>query len=79
MKLKTPDRRAWIFAGSTGGVAILLPYVLHVEHHFAWDSIPAFYAIYGGLGCAAIVLLSKALGAALVQKPEGWYGEGEDS
>ncbi|MAE70115.1 MAG: hypothetical protein CME06_06560 [Gemmatimonadetes bacterium] len=75
MKLKTPDRRGWIFAGITGGAAVLLPYIVHVEHHFRWDSIPGFYALYGGLGCALIVLFSKALGASFLQKSESWYGE----
>ncbi len=78
MKLKTPSRRGWLFAGLSGAVAVLLPYLFHVEHHFAWDSIPAFYALYGGLGCALIVIFSKALGASILQKSEDWYGEGDE-
>jgi len=74
MKLATPSRRA-VWIGAVGGAVVLaLPLVVHVEHHFAWDAVPGFYAIYGGLGCAAIVVVSKWLGKALLQRPEDWYG-----
>ena len=73
MKLRMPTRRGWAVALLSGAAALALPVVVHVEHHHWWESIPGFYAWYGGLGCAAIVLVSKALGAALLQKPEDWY------
>lgn len=74
MKLATPSRRA-LWAGAVGGAVVLaLPLVFHVEHHFAWDVIPGFYGIYGGLGCAAIVVVSKWLGTVCLQRSEDWYG-----
>lgn len=43
----------------------------HAEHW--WSSIPAFYAIYGFIGCVAIIVISKALGKLLLQKKEDYY------
>lgn len=73
MTLKTPSARGWVDAIVTGGLAIAVPLLLHLEHHHAWEIIPGFYAWYGGLGCAVIVLVSKALGKHLLQKPEDFY------
>lgn len=36
-----------------------------------------FFAWYGFLGCVAIILVSKALGKRLLQRPEGYYREEE--
>ena len=73
MKLHLPTRRGWIGALIAGGLAIGVPIALHVPHHHVWEAIPGFYAWYGAAGCAAIVVVSKALGKWLLQKPEGWY------
>lgn len=73
MTLKTPSPRGWALSALTGAVAIGVPLALHLEHHHAWEIVPGFYAWYGGLGCAAIVLVSKALGKRLLQKPEDFY------
>ena len=73
MTLKTPGTRGWIFAAIAGGVVLGLPLVVHVHHQHPWDAIPGFYAWYGGLGCALIVVVSKWLGATFLQKPEDWY------
>ena len=81
MKLKTPDRRGWIFALATGGIALALPLVVHLHHHHDawWNHVPGFYAAYGFLGCAAIVLVSKWLGSVFLQKPEDYYDAGGES
>jgi hypothetical protein len=73
MTLHTPSRRGWTVAAVAGAVVVGVPALLHVEAHHAWEVVPGFYAWYGGLGCAAIVLVSKALGKWLLQKPEGFY------
>jgi hypothetical protein len=48
-------------------------------HHAAypWHAMPAFDLAYGFLGCALIVIVSKALGRAALQRPERYYGDGE--
>ena len=73
MKLQKPNSRQGLIGGLLALVALALPYIIHVDHHYAWDHIPGFYAIYGGLSCAVIVVVSKAIGAAFLQKPEDWY------
>lgn len=44
-----------------------------MERHYWWESIPGFYALFGFVGCVAIIFLSKWFGALLVQKSEGYY------
>ena len=74
MKLKTPDRRGWIFALVTGGIAVALQYVRPVKHYGSfWEKVPGWWAIFGFIGCAVIVLVSKWLGSVFLQKREDWY------
>jgi len=73
VKLRLPSGRAWLVAVVSGGAVLALPTLLDLPAHHTWEEIPGFYAWYGGLGCAAIVIVSKALGRWLLQKPEGWY------
>jgi hypothetical protein len=45
------------------------------EEHagFIWDKIPVFSAIYGFVGCALIIILSKAFGHAGIMEEEDYY------
>ncbi len=38
-----------------------------------WNSIPAFFALLGFLGCLLIILFAKALGKFLLQRKEDYY------
>jgi hypothetical protein len=71
--MRTPSPRGWLVAGVTGAAAVALPYLLHAHGHHAFEAVPGFWAVFGGLGCALIVGVSKRLGAAILQKPEDWY------
>lgn len=74
MKLKTPSSRGWIFAAVTSAIAIALQYVLPLKHYGSWwESIPGWWAWFGGIGCALIVVLSKWLGSLFLNKPGDWY------
>ena len=75
MKVKFPSRRGWVFAVITAGVTLGAPLVVHPEHHHEawWNHVPGFYAAYGFLGCAAIVLVSKWIGHLFLQKGEDFY------
>lgn len=75
MKIKLPSRRGWIVAAAASAIALGLPWIFHPEHHHEawWNHVPGFYAGYGFLGCAAIVLLSKWLGRIFLQKGEDFY------
>ncbi len=78
MKLASPTPKQTAIAAAVGMTTLALPVVFPVEHHFAWDAIPGFYAIYGAAGGTALVVFAKWLGRVLVVKPEGWYG-GDDA
>jgi len=38
-----------------------------------WSYIPAFYILWGFVGCAAIIFISKWIGKLLLQKKEDYY------
>lgn len=78
MKLARPTPKQATVAAIAGVATLALPLVFSPEHHFAWDAIPGFYAIYGAAGCGALVLSAKWLGRVLLVKPPGWYG-GDDA
>lgn len=44
------------------------------EIHAVWD-YKGFFAVYGFIGCAVIILVSSTIGRVLVQKEEGYYRE----
>lgn len=75
MKLATPSGRQTAIAAVVGVVTLALPLLFRVEHHFPWDDIPGFYAIYGAVGCASLVVVSKWVGRVLLVKPADWWGE----
>lgn len=75
MKLASPSSRELTIGAVAGVVALLAPLVFHVEHHFPWDEIPGFYAIFGAAGAVALITAAKWLGHALIVKPENWWGE----
>ncbi len=43
-----------------------------------WHHWPGFDLVYGFVGCVAIVIGSKALGKAWLQRPEGSYEDHDD-
>lgn len=74
MRWKRPTRRGWIVAGLTGAAGLALPVLFPSgESHGWWDAVPGWWAIFGAVGCAAIVIVSKWLGHAFLQKDEDWY------
>jgi hypothetical protein len=38
-----------------------------------WDGIPAFWSLFGFVGCVVIIEVSKWLGTVLLQKKEEYY------
>ena len=77
IKLLRPSRRGWIFALVSGAIVLALPYLVphKAVHHGWWDSIPGWWAIYGFVGCSVIIVVSKWLGYAFLQKDEDFYDE----
>lgn len=46
---------------------------LSAEAHYVWERIPAFFAIYGFIGCLLIIYVSKWVGKRFLQRDEDYY------
>lgn len=42
-------------------------------HDMWWNRIPAFFALFGFIGCLGIIFFAKFLGKVLLRKREGYY------
>ena len=51
-------------------VAIEAVFVPHGKPRFPWHFLPGYAAIIGLGACLVVVLLSKALGRTILQRPE---------
>ncbi|MGN8226413.1 hypothetical protein [Gracilimonas sp. BCB1] len=38
-----------------------------------WNHVPAFYALWGGLGCATLIFVTKGLGKFFILSDEDYY------
>jgi hypothetical protein len=45
------------------------------DAHSKWERIPAFWAVFGLVGCVLIILLSKWFGHAGIMRREDYYDE----
>ena len=51
-------------------VLVGLDFVFHRHAIHSWEAIPGFYAIYGFVGCAALVLIAKEMRKILMRKED---------
>lgn len=71
-------KRPWLaLTGMIVGITAALEIVYRHPGHaaFWWHSTPVFDFLYGLAGCVAIVLISKWLGHAGLQRHEDYYGD----
>jgi len=47
-------------------------FIVHRHIYHDWENIPAFYAVYGFVGCVILVLIAKAMRKVLM-KEEDYY------
>ena len=64
--------RAVLIAAASAGTAAL-DLLAHPHGESWWHQVPGFDLVYGFLGCVAIVIVSKALGKAWLQRRERYY------
>ncbi len=63
------------------GLALLviidaIPGLIQKEHaHTALERFPAFWAVFGFVGCVVLIILSKAFGHAGIMTREDYYDE----
>ena len=73
--------KGWWRWGATVAVAgsVVVELRLPREAHgsFWWVGLPGFDLFYGFIGCVALVLASKALGAVWLQREEDYYRDDE--
>jgi len=46
----------------------------HDTSHF-WSSIPAFYIIFGFVGCVLLIYFAKTMGAKFISRDEDYYDD----
>jgi uncharacterized membrane protein len=65
-------------------IVLLLTVVLEiafVRHkiYYWWHELIGFDILFGFFGCAAIIIISRFLGSAFIQRKENYYDGGEDN
>lgn len=71
-------KRAWLGVAALIGLITLVLEIIyrHAAHpHYMWHATPLFDLIFGFIGCAIIVLASKWIGHAWLQRDETYYGD----
>lgn len=56
---------------------VVLDFVLHRHIYHSWEKLPAFYPIYGFVGCVLLVFVSKWMRTFLM-RDENYYDKAED-
>lgn len=51
---------------------VIADFIVHRHIYHSWENIPAFYAIYGFVGCVVLVLIAKGMRKFLM-KEEDYY------
>ena len=68
--------KRWFYAGLAvvALAEIILPRIFHGgQHHFPFESFPAWGSLYGLGSCAAIIVVSKLIGKAWLMRREDHY------
>lgn len=63
----------WIMYGILALLVVLDLLTPSKYQRFPWDDIGGFGAVYGFVSCVLIIVVSKALGYALLYRPEDYY------
>jgi cell division protein FtsW (lipid II flippase) len=53
---------------------VVVDFIVHRHIYHDWENIPAFYAVYGFVGCVVLVLIAKEMRKFLMRK-EDYYDE----
>jgi Ni,Fe-hydrogenase I cytochrome b subunit len=44
-----------------------------IEHHYWWEAVPGFFAVFGFVGCLLIIFIAKSLGGLMVSQKPDYY------
>ncbi len=53
---------------------VIADFIAHRHIGFAWEKIPAFYALYGFAACVVLVVIAKKM-RNIVMRKEDYYDE----
>jgi len=53
---------------------VVADFMVHRHIYHDWENMPAFYAVYGFVGCVILVLIAKAMRKVLM-KEEDYYDQ----
>jgi hypothetical protein len=67
-------KRLWRGFLGVLSLTVLAQLVVHLHPHFAVESVFGFYAWFGFLACAAMIVLAKTL-ALLLKRPDTYYDD----
>ncbi|KZZ70585.1 hypothetical protein A3765_03065 [Oleiphilus sp. HI0130] len=56
------------------GLLVVVDFFVHRHIYHDWEKIPAFYAIYGFVGCVVLVLIAREMRKFLM-RGEDYYDE----
>lgn len=56
------------------GLLVVADFIVHRHIYHDWENIPAFYAIYGFVGCVVLVLIAKEM-RKIIMRGEDYYDE----
>jgi hypothetical protein len=64
----------WIILGILLIVSLILEftYLAGYKSHW-WNSVPAFYALWGGIGALVLIFAAKILGKLFILNNEDYY------
>ena len=54
------------------GLLVVTDFIVHRHIYHDWENVPAFYAIYGFIGCVLLVLIAKLMRKVLMRE-EDYY------
>ena len=69
----------WIAVAALVAASLVAERLAHHEHEYWFTGIPAFFVLYGFVGCVAIIFLSKWYGKYGVQRGEDYYDRHGDA
>ena len=53
---------------------VIADFIIHRHTTMSWESIPAFYAMYGFIACVVLVIIAKKM-RTIVMRKEDYYDE----
>ncbi len=66
-------RLRWALIAVVVIASLVAERLAHHKHEYWFTGIPAFFVLFGFIGCAAIIYFAKAYGKYVVDRPEDYY------